>query len=323
MKYLYIIDNVSYLSYMRHAGKDDNDLSFSKVIENKFAKKIFEIHMSWTLNKKIKLPLKKVWWNFFAREIEYDKELEFVLINETHKLAYTTEFLQFVRCHSNLKLVFIFINPVSSYLLTKVNAVRNYYNLILTFNEDDALRYGFTYFNALIPLQLPIYPENDEVDKSDVFFVGADKGRLRFLVECYEKLKSEGYKCIFIITEVTEDKKIERDGIRYNEWMDYDLVLKHIANTKCLLDILPDGMSYYTFRTREAFKYKKKVITNNASIVKEPFYDKGIFQIINTADEIKSDFIDRDIPEDLFKKGEYLSNYESLKAFINNRLNNK
>lgn len=63
-----------------------------------------------------------------------------------------------------------------------------------------------------MPYRLPNI-DQDDLDNSDVFFVGANKGRLRLLLSIYDKLSNAGLKCDFFICGVEKKIKYFEKGL--------------------------------------------------------------------------------------------------------------
>lgn len=119
--------------------------------------------------------------------------------------------------------------------------------------------------NNMLFLQQPyslIKPEKKDI-KYDVFFVGSAKNRLDKIILAYELLKKKGFKCIFYITDVEEDKKIYTQEIHYNQYLKYEEVLSFLFQSKCILEILQGDADSTTARYSEAMVYKKYLLTDS------------------------------------------------------------
>lgn len=172
-----------------------------------------------------------------------------------------------------------------------------------TFDAGDEKKYNLMknhqfYFNNI---------ENQlEMKESDIFFVGADKGRYKKLKTLQSKLKSKGYKTKFFIIK---DKTSEESG-EYAEFMSYEEVMKYIKGTKCIVDYYQEKQTGLTLRTLEAIFFNKKVVTNNKEIKKYSFYKPDRFLIIPEEMNQIDSFINDDI-SDYTKKEQFQFSYES------------
>jgi len=88
-----------------------------------------------------------------------------------------------------------------------------------------------------------------------------------------------------------KEKQLTGTGIHYNCWLNYKQVLQRVADTKCVLEILQGEQHGFTIRTCEAVTYKKRLITNNQFLKKQPFYDPRFMCVIKKASDIPVDFI--------------------------------
>lgn len=123
------------------------------------------------------------------------------------------------------------------------------------------------------------------------FFVGKDKGRYHLLYALGSKLSATGYVCDF---HMLRDQKMEYPSDRYltDKPMSYSDVLKHIESCSILIDLNQKEQDGLTVRVLEALFYEKKLITNNASIIHEPFFSKNnIFVLNKQNDQQLSDFL--------------------------------
>ena len=97
------------------------------------------------------------------------------------------------------------------------------------------------------------------------------------MLSIYDRVTQLGLKCDFYVTEVEKDKQVAREGIIYNQRMPYRDVLKHVNQTKCILEILEDNENYFSLRTFEALAFRKKLITASPNILKADFYSPSQF----------------------------------------------
>lgn len=99
------------------------------------------------------------------------------------------------------------------------------------------------------------------------------KDRLNEIHHIYEVLTQFGLKCDFYIVGVSEKDMKYKEKISYNKRISYDDVLKHVANTKCVLNIMEKGNSGITLRDYEAIFFQKLILTNNYDFKGSPLYD--------------------------------------------------
>ena len=73
--------------------------------------------------------------------------------------------------------------------------------------------------------------------------------------------------------------------------MDYDEVLKHLASTKVVVEIVQDNQTGLTARALEAMFFNTKLITNNREIKACSFYKKENIYIIGEDKDILETFL--------------------------------
>ncbi len=297
-KYVFFVNVDGYRKYTAYAAQNAGALI--PHIKGRGIKRLFEIHNAWSLNRKYELPGKSIWYKycFNEKEVDINEDIYFVCYESFH-MTYSRKYLSYLRNkYINAKFVFFFSNPVDEYNFEKLKSVRDLYDVIFTFNEKDAKDNDFIYCNCDTFKLIPV-PECPEY-KSDVFFVGSDKGRLELLLSVFEKLTDAGLVCDFHIVNVPENKQRYADRIKYNQRISYDEVLHRVKSTRCVLEILQNSNNYYSIRTLEALQYHKKLLTSNIGVVKQWFYKPEIIQCFDNYFDINTDFVLQYIDEELY-----------------------
>jgi hypothetical protein len=188
---------------------------------------------------------------------------------------YSLEIAKYIRQRSNKKIIHWYWNTVSTQHVDP-DKIRGYDAELCSFDENDCkcyqMNYLSTYYFSTIHLK-----QNKIVQ--DIFFVGADKGRLDKLLEWKKIFEDQGLKVNYHITASSELKKIGtylfQPNILYTE------VLVGISKSRAILDYVQAGQTGLTQRPLEAFFHKKKLITNNANIIKYDFYNEGNIFILD------------------------------------------
>lgn len=319
-KYVYFINVDGYRKYTAYAAQ--NAGAFIPNIDGIIKKKLFEIHNAWTLNKRCELPGKSIWYKycFNEKEVDINEDLYFMCYESFH-MAYSRKYLSYLRNkYSNAKFVFFFSNPVDSYNFEKLKSVRDLYDAVITFNNNDAKDNDFIYCNCDV-FKLPPVSECQEY-KSDVFFIGSDKGRLELLLSVYEKLTNAGLTCDFHIINVPEDKQRYLDKIKYNHRISYEEVLQRVKSTRCVLEILQNSNYYYSIRTIEALQYHKKLLTSNVEVVQQWFYKPEIIQCFDNDLDIDTAFVLEPIDKALYSDID-IGSFERFANFLENNIRRK
>jgi len=214
----------------------------------------------------------------------------------------------FIRKKTDVRIIHWYWNPVTK----ETNPIKLgiQYQELWSFDSNDCLKYRLnksrTYYFSGISL------EDTEVE-NDVFFVGADKGRLSELLEIKAKFANLNIKTEFIITKT---KGISNDSYEYQSKISYDEVLLKIAKTKVILDLNQKGQKGLSQRPMESIFLKRKLITNDVNITKNDFYSKEnifILEVDRTDllyEFINSDYID--IPTIILNKYDFKYWVENL-----------
>jgi hypothetical protein len=155
-----------------------------------------------------------------------------------------------------------------------------------TFDPYDAKKYKMKLNNQFFFKQKI---KNNNI-KWDVYFIGSDKGRYDILKNLYDEFR---HMEISANISILKDKTSYQSGDLYiDKLLPYNIVLKNIESSNCVIEICQEGQSGITTRALEAMFFNKKLITNNKSIVKQKFYDeKNIMLIKNGSHEQIKNFL--------------------------------
>ena len=122
---------------------------------------------------------------------------------------------------------------------TKINDF-NDFDLSISYDKVDAQKYNILYHPT--PYSLYPFDQKNNLQPSDVYFVGRAKNRLDEIIESYEKLTDMGFSCDFHITDVDpKDQKYSKD-IHYNCRLTYEENLERIKNSQT---ISTSGLMYF------------------------------------------------------------------------------
>lgn len=158
---------------------------------------------------------------------------------------------------------------------------------IWSFDEDDCRKHHLKYNTQYYFNDINI---DTSVIKQDVFFVGGDKGRIEDLVKFQEKIQQINISSYFHITSgvgsfhielFTKNKKF---ADYYKQKISYNAVLEYIGKSRAILDYVSNGQTGLTIRPLEALFFRKKLITNDMTIINRDFYDKRNIFVIGKDD---------------------------------------
>lgn len=287
---------------------------------------LYRIHFSPGLNRIVNLPLKNLWnKSYFKIDFKTKRPLCFLVFSNwiCHNIG-ITEFLR--SQYKDCKIVWISQDLISTLKLKftdrpfEADKIKGQFDLVLSFDPHDCRRYGFTYH----PLVFSSFDgEVKKMPMSDIYMLAQAKNRLKEILDVYEVLRSTGLKLDIHITGVEKRDRKYEDEIDYldGKGMSYAENLQHVLHTRCILEIMQKGGAGFTQRGCEAVCLDKKLLTNNAYIRNEPFYNPEYISSFSSPEDIDMDFI-RHIKDNVavdYGYKEKLSPVELLN-FIDNKL---
>ena len=157
---------------------------------------------------------------------------------------------------------------------------RKDFDIVCSFDKKEAennnLQFLFEPFSIRYLAKIP------KIDKPqfDVTFVGAAKNRYEIIVQLYKKLSEMGLKCDFYIVGVKKNEQKKIDGIHYRG-LSFEDLLRHVANSRCVLEIMQEGGYSATTRYAEAMLLNRNLLTNCPALL-----DSGEESIISLDDNI-------------------------------------
>ena len=188
----------------------------------------------------------------------------------------------------HVKACWFFSDLVSSYPKIDIEPMKNAFDLILSFDPEDAERYGFTY----CPLPYSMLPKQNQAIDKDLFFIGKAKQRLDQILAIYERLRDTGLRCDFHIADTPPPLQRFAGEINYCNFLPYSDCLRMALSSRCILELLQEPDHHgYTARTAEALVYGRKLLSNNTRLRDAPFYDPRQIHIFSHPEQIDPNFI--------------------------------
>lgn len=211
------------------------------------------------------LPFESIWYSKDWKSCLNSVDVVIVHINYL-----TMNLIKYINhLNPNLRVIAWYWNIVDEYTLPQnVKGTCEFWS----FDPDDCHKYNMKfnhqyYFKSLIKEQRPA--------EYDVFFCGSDVGRGKKLVELYNELKKQNVHAVFKIVK-PKSELIPKELV--SAPIPYDELQKCNMSSKALLEIIRSGQVGATIRLMESLFLKKKFITDNQSVVDEPFYnERNIF----------------------------------------------
>lgn len=266
-------------------------VSFPLDYANTLIRKLYFIHRSKTINRRVNLPFKSFWFPFYFKDdFKNDKPYCFVI---SDKLFITLPYVKYLK-NKYPKSKFVVVHrDLVKYAIAGDNAALysdSIIDLVMSYDARECKQYGMIQFDEF-ESKIDI-PKDKNYPLSDIYFAGYVKDRLPILMDIYHRLTDAGLKVKYYLTGVPHSERKEYEGITYGEHpITYYEMLYQTVNSRCVLEINQEGASGYTSRFLEAVMYNKKLITNNTDILKSKFYNPKYIHVINQANQIDTDFI--------------------------------
>lgn len=208
--------------------------------------------------------------------------------------------LRIVRKHLRTRQIALFTwNPVTDYQqhpgLRRIHLwlLKRLRFQLFTFDPADAANYGLTLVPQVyrrMKYQAPPTPP-----QWDIYFLGRDKGRFRTLQYLAPQWQKQGLHVHLRMTPEPDTVYPPVPGLEVvPRSIDYSANVDAILQTRCLLEIVQANQTGPTIRCMEALFFDKKLITNNAAVRSQPFYDPSRIHILgHDAPESLASFLRR------------------------------
>lgn len=196
------------------------------------------------------------------------------------------------------RLIFYYWNPVFKSI--SPDKIPKQFEL-WSYSPEDCKKYNMRYnstfyFQSLVkdPIQIC----------RDVFFIGKEKGRSIGLKKIEKILMDLELSSLFYVTANHPRLKQKK----YKKHIPYETVLSYVNESRAVLDYYANPYAGLSLRAMESVFYRKKLITNNQTIVKYDFFNQdnvfvlGIDDFANLKNFIKNSY--KEIPESI--KNQYL-----------------
>jgi len=286
------------------SGQDLYRISYSELIaldnvryvstpydfKNPLLRIIYKIHFSLRINKYIKLPFKNMWnYGYYKGDFGNKSPICFIFFHNWCEFEKYGLIKYLHKKYPDSKMVCFFQDLIELQNGLDIYHVKNVFDLVISYDSVEAKRYNINYHPTVYSKSL--VAQNDEIQKSDVYFLGAAKNRLAKIILIYQYLQSKGLKCEFYLTNVNPHDQLHYEGIHYIQQMSYQENLQHILKSACILEVMQENATGYTMRTWEAIMYDKKLLTNNIEVRDAPFYNDKYISIFSEITDIDIAFL--------------------------------
>lgn len=227
----------------------------------KIARKIFLL---------LRLP-KSIWFGKWKKKLN---EVDTLICFSTNPI----ESLEYIKKNNpKIRLIYWYWDPAYRNI-TQPNQISDSLCEKWSFDMDDCkkycMKYNTTFYldNIKLPKTKPLY---------DVIFIGQDKGRQVYLDNLYKQFEFNEIKSFFYIVDDNLSRwnsNIQHPAIPYVKYLEY------LSKSIAILDVMQEGQRGLSLRPMESIFFKKKLITNDQSILENDFYDSNNIFILGIDD---------------------------------------
>lgn len=279
---------------MSDAGKMKNGTQITKTYNhgNKLLNLLIKAHFSYLLTWKMDVSGKSIWNRFCVlNDLTKDDNKEYYIVvvnNAIHRLS--VKYLNQLNGKENVHLFSLLLDSYERLpkSIQKMIADTNF-EKVYSFQKSDCDKYGFIFTNHIYS-RADLSEIHSDEPESDVYFIGADKGRIWSIYSMYKWLSDSGFVCDFTVVVSKDD--FQKYNQKYKginlvtQRIGYMQILRKIAHTKCILELCQEGQDGLTMRFYEALFYNKKLITNNLTARTHPFFNRDFMQVIRDCEDI-------------------------------------
>ena len=164
----------------------------------------------------------------------------------------------------------------------KTKSIFQYFDSIYTFDFFDAKKYNIKYKHT--PYSSKIKLKNNTIIY-DTLFLGRAKNRIDTIVKIKTFLDTLGLNNKFLVLGT----KIHDISINY--FLGYPEYLDLVSKSKCIIEINKENQSGCSLRLLESIFLEKKLLTNNKSVIFDPYYNSENIYIFENDNRNLKDFI--------------------------------
>lgn len=289
MNYFFIGDGNSYNKYIIESlSKTFENIKYCPPIEyslNPILKFFYKLHTTPRINDFIPLPFKKIWSKMFFCK-SFKKQLKRIDCSKICFVFYGFGFYykriqlfdylrkKYPGCSIGCVLndrVCLFFNM---FHFDNISLLINTFDFVATYNEIDRIKYGLLQSPPIVCDYSDV--TNDvSIPETDVFYIGKAKDRLDIIYHVYDICEAHHLHCEFIINGVDKNHQKKAKGIKYNQQLQYDEMLKHAKRSKCIVNIVQSGVQGLTLRDFEAIGLNKLLLTNSVAVTMSSYYNSN------------------------------------------------
>ena len=223
------------------------------------------------------------------------KPLVFLFFGQ-NQTVYQSGYIDYIReKYPGVRVVLYMIDLISRNKKLDFPKARSLFDLIISYDKGDCKEFGLEYF----PTSYSHYPvpDNPSIESIDVFYCGNAKMRGDIIFDTYRQCIELGLKCLFFVTDVPKEMRIDSDDIIYDHYIDYVENLQYVKKAKCILEVMQTKADGFTPRLWESIMYDRHLLTNNTMLAETSYYIPSSMHDLNSIANIK-DWIDKPLAFD-------------------------
>lgn len=263
-----------------------------------FLHKLHKLHWSGKINKKIKLPFKKLWFKKMTDgKFDNGKPTCFVLFGGQYAVR-DPRLLDYMRKLDPRNKIALHYRDLIKSEEKHIDMLKEKTDLVYTYDRGEAEKFGLEYDSSYVYSRLRETTEPETFDY-DLFFVGYAKDRLPLIHNVLKKATDEGLRCKFLIVGVNESDRLDLQGVEYlSNTIPYKEVVDYVCRSKCILEITQENAEGATMRTAEAILYKRKLLSNCRRTTERPHFNTLQMRTFTSENDIDYNFLREPIPYD-------------------------
>lgn len=202
----------------------------------------------------------KIWFTQVFKKIiftKYDK----IILFDSYYSPYVANYIK--KRYQEKDVIVFYRNHIDN--PTSLKQIKNGIQ-VWSYDIHDCEKYNIKYNTQFYFTSIKSNITESDKEVYDFFFVGQIKGRKVIIDEVRSLLQTMGYKVFFYVI----DEKKENSG--NNKYLDYEIVVKLINQSRCVVDLVGPWQKGMTLRPLEALFHKKKLFTNFHEIKGYDFY---------------------------------------------------
>ncbi|WP_277903473.1 lipopolysaccharide biosynthesis protein [Enterococcus lactis] len=171
--------------------------------------------------------------------------------------------------YPHVRIIIWYSNPVS--VDTPIDFFDGLNCEIWSFDKKDVERFYLNYNNQFIDTSSLKVVSHEKKYKSELCFIGIDKGRLTYLTELQTFFKEVGIDSMIYIVDSSRNSS---STYQYEKPLSYQEVINYEGNSKAILDIVQENQTGLSLRPIESIFLGVKLITNNNMVKYQDFYNE-------------------------------------------------